>query len=90
MIDLDDLERNLDWHDAMLKNHQHGVIYSLDYNEKDSIRELISRLRQAEKDAARYRWLRDSACYNEFHAVGAADPSVWNEIVDEYIDEEAK
>ena len=48
---------------------------------------LVSRLRQAEKDAARYRWLRDKACHSEWHTVGSADPSAWDCIVDEYIEE---
>ncbi len=38
--------------------------------------ELITRLRQAEKDAARYRWLRDTGCFEGsnddfFHAAPA-------------------
>jgi hypothetical protein len=53
----------------------------------DDVRKLITRLLQAEKDAARYGWLRDVACYSEWHVVGSADPSVWDVIVDEYIDE---
>lgn len=62
MIDLDKLEgrckkvsRNGDGN--------HPVIASA-----ESIVELITRLRQAEKDAARYRWLRDGSqvCIDEF------------------------
>ena len=55
MIDLDKLDsrckkasRNVDGN--------HPVIASA-----ESIVELITRIRQAEKDAARYRWLRDEA-----------------------------
>ena len=48
------------------------------------IKELITRLRQAEKDAARYRWLRDKAgdgdvCDVLFNT--AYDE--WNEFIDE-------
>lgn len=40
------------------------------------VNELIAKLRQAEKDAARYRWLRDSVCFEGsaddlFHATPA-------------------
>lgn len=56
-------------------------------NEAGAIRALIIRLHQAEKDAARYRWLRDKSCHTERHTVGSADPSAWDAIVDEYIEE---
>ncbi len=59
MIDLDDLERNLNWYEARIKNPEPGVIYHLDYDERTAIRELLGRLREAEADAKRYRWLRD-------------------------------
>lgn len=47
MIDLDEIERRI-------TNFGSGV-------HGDIAIELISRLRQAEKDAARYRWLRNEA-----------------------------
>jgi hypothetical protein len=59
MIDLDDLERNLNWYESRIKNPEPGVIYHLDYNERGALRELLGRLREADADAKRYRWLRD-------------------------------
>lgn len=43
---------------------------------RGEVLELIARLRQAEKDAARYRWLRDTGCFEGstddlFHATPA-------------------
>ena len=52
MIDLDELERVVNCFPF------DGGLLSLS---KGECKDLISRLRQAEKDAARYRWLRDDA-----------------------------
>ena len=53
MIDLDVIETEID--NAI--RHDGGVaLMQCSY-----VKELITRLRQAEKDAARYRWLRDEA-----------------------------
>ena len=43
---------------------------------RDDLLHIIDRLRQAEKDAARYRWLRDTGCFEGsnddfFHATPA-------------------
>lgn len=54
------------------------------------VAELVVMLREAQKDAERYRWMRDVSRHNQFHTVGSADPSEWDEIVDEYIDEYMK
>lgn len=53
MIDLDILEFSLGV--AESSGDKTTAIYCA------SLRELITRLREAEKDAARYRWLRDIA-----------------------------
>ncbi|WP_288075091.1 hypothetical protein [Pseudomonas sp.] len=54
MIDLDEIERRI-------TNFGSGV-------HGDIAIELISRLRQAEKDAARYRWLRDESAFTHENA----------------------
>lgn len=56
MIDLDRIEAGCD----ALINQGFGWS-SPAYSSASSVKELITRLRQAEKDAARYRWL--SNCY---------------------------
>ncbi|MGL4751963.1 MAG: hypothetical protein ACRCXB_06010 [Aeromonadaceae bacterium] len=75
MIDLDDVAG------ALHRDCNNGYLLH------DEIEDFVAKLRQAEKDAARYRWLRDESCHNEWHTVGGADPSVWDVIVDEYIEE---
>lgn len=37
----------------------------------------------SEKDAARYRWLRDECKHVDWHTIGASDPSDWDDVVDE-------
>ena len=79
MIDLDKLESRCK---KVSRNGDgnHPVIASA-----ESIIELITRLRQAEKDAARYRWLRDTADVD-----GTADLMIsiivsdeWDSLIDE-------
>ena len=55
MIDLDKIE---EWNE-----NEHGdEAYEIQaIVSKDDLLDIITRLRQAEKDAARYRWLRDEA-----------------------------
>lgn len=57
MIDVDVSERVCD----DLIEHGLGYLPPAGIGNSVSIKELITRLRQAEKDAARYRWLRDDA-----------------------------
>lgn len=57
MIDLDVRERACD----DLIEHGLGYLPPAGIGNSVSIKELITSLRQAEKDAARYRWLRDEA-----------------------------
>lgn len=78
MIDLDEMQA------AINRCAFDGDVLGLS---KAECADLLSRLREAEADAKRYRWLRDEACHNEWHTVGSADPSVWDVIVDEYIEE---
>ncbi len=67
MIDLDEFERIVNCFPF------DGDILALS---KGECKDLLSRLRQAEKDAARYRWLRDTGCFEGsaddlFHATQA-------------------
>ena len=55
MIDLDGIDAKCN---AYLKSVGRSCSTILDVNE---IKELVAYARQAEKDAARYRWLRDEA-----------------------------
>lgn len=45
--------------------------------------ELITRLRQAEKDAARYRWLRDLPDSSAHEEIGNYPGDMWDESIDE-------
>ena len=57
MIDLDKLESRC----KEASRNGYGKHPVIECASAESIMELITRLRQAEKDAARYRWLRDDA-----------------------------
>ena len=45
--------------------------------------ELITRLRQAEKDAARYRWLRDLPSDSANEEIGNYPGDMWDDAIDE-------
>ena len=45
--------------------------------------ELIVRLRQAEKDAARYRWLRDLPGDSAHEEIGNYPGDMWDDAIDE-------
>ena len=45
--------------------------------------ELITRLRQAEKDASRYRWLRDLPCDSAHEEIGNYPGDMWDDAIDE-------
>ncbi len=53
------------------------------YTTVEEMGELITRLRQAEKDAARYRWLRDSNSDYSVSSVLAKQESEWDSAIDE-------
>lgn len=57
MIDIDELEKLCKYE----INRGTANPYTVNENPIHAMQELITRLRQAEKDAARYRWLRESA-----------------------------
>lgn len=58
MIDINELEARCD----MLIKIGHGNSTACDARES---KEIITRLRQAEKDASRYRWMRDGGLLGE-------------------------
>ena len=87
MIDVNDLDGLLELASDYVDDGLHFLTEPVSYGE---LKLLAERLISAEKDAARYRWLRDVACHSEWHTVGSADPSVWDVIVDEYIDEDMR
>lgn len=74
MIDLDELEA------AINSCAFDGDVLGLS---KAECRDLLNRLRQAEKDAARYRWLRDESTSVQFsaplvfNADDCANPESW-------------
>ena len=49
----------------------------------DCMEYLIDRLRQAEKDAARYRWLRDLPCDSANEEIGNYPGDMWDDAIDE-------
>ena len=56
MIDLDNLERTLELANDYVDDGLHFLTEPVSYGE---LKLLVERLISAEKDAARYRWLRD-------------------------------
>ena len=60
MIDLDNLERTLELANDYVDDGLHFLTEPVSYGE---LKLLAERLISAEKDAARYRWLRDTGCF---------------------------
>ena len=77
MIDLDKLESRCK-KASRNGDGNHPVIASA-----ESIVELITRLRQAEKDAARYRWLRDLPDGSAHEEIGNYPGDMWDAAIDE-------
>ena len=75
MIDLSEL------HDKMVSYRLVGFTKS-DISTIDAL-ELIGRLEQAEKDAARYRWLRDLPCDSANEEIGNYPGDMWDDAIDE-------
>lgn len=73
MIDLDEIEARAS--NANLKECKYLSTYEL--------KEILSKLRQAEKDAKRYRWLRDCALRNHIHSLIMVHPDEWDLFNDE-------
>ncbi len=53
----------------------------------DCVTSLIGRLREAERDAARYRWLRDESDYEDFEFFESIEKDRWNYEIDELMKE---
>lgn len=77
MIDLDKLESRCK-KASRNGDGNHPVIASA-----ESIVELITRLRQSEKDAARYRWLRDLTDGSAHEEIGNYPGDMWDAAIDE-------
>lgn len=74
MTDLDQLEKDIE------------AYHWSDVASEDLLKELVSRLRLSEKDAERYRWLRDKATGADWEHIGYQD----NEQKDAYVDDYSK
>ena len=74
MIDLDEFERIVNCFPF------DGDILVLS---KGECKDLLSRLRQAEKDAARYRWLRDLPGDSAHEEIGNYPGDMWDDAIDE-------
>ena len=80
MIDLDNLERTLELANDYVDDGLHFLTEPVSYGE---LKLLAERLISAEKDAARYRWLREEAASVlfsaplVFNADDCANPESW-------------
>lgn len=79
MIDLDKLESRC----KEASRNGYGKHPVIECASAESIMELITRLRQAEKDAARYRWLRDLPDGSAHEEIGNYPGDMWDESIDE-------
>ncbi|MGL4354118.1 MAG: hypothetical protein ACRCVV_14760 [Shewanella sp.] len=79
MIDLDSIE-------AQCKSsiaNGYGHLPVIDCGNAVKVMELITRLRQAEKDAARYRWLRDKASAFAIENAAEICREAWDSLIDD-------
>ncbi len=79
MIDLDRLESRC----KEASRNGYGKHPVIECASAESIMELITRLRQAEIDAARYRWLRDLPDGSAHEEIGNYPGDMWDESIDE-------
>ena len=79
MIDLDKIEQQCK--NAMQNGYGHLPV--IECGNAVKVMELITRLRQAEKDAARYRWLRDLPDGSAHEEIGNYPGDMWDESIDE-------
>lgn len=75
MIDLDVSERVCD----VLIEHELGCLPPAGIGNSVSIKELITRLRQAEKDAARYSFIKK---WNQSYSLNVYRKDIWDEVID--------
>ncbi|MGL4753697.1 MAG: hypothetical protein ACRCXB_15060 [Aeromonadaceae bacterium] len=74
MIDLDELERVCNF---LMATGRHNKIPNNMVAE--NVKELITRLRQSEKDAARYRFVKE---WNQSYSLNVYRKELWDEVVD--------
>ena len=79
MIDLDKIEQQCK--NAMQNGYGHLPV--IECGNAVKVMELITRLRQAEKDAARYRWLRDLPDGSAHEEIGNYPGDMWDAAIDE-------
>ena len=83
MIDLDKIERRC--REAMKNGFgKHPVI---ECASAEAVLEIITRLRQAEKDAARYLFMR---AWSQSHSLNVYRKDLWDEIIDREISNESR
>ena len=79
MIDLDKIEQQCK--NAMQNGYGHLPV--IECGNAVKVMELITRIRQAEKDAARYRWLRDLPGDSAHEEIGNYPGDMWDDAIDE-------
>ena len=79
MIDLDKLESRC----KEATRNGYGKHPVIECASAESLIELIAILRQAEKDAARYRWLRDLPDGSLHEEIGNYPGDMWDDAIDE-------
>ena len=80
MIDLDNLERILELANDYVDDGLHFLTEPVSYGE---LKLLAERLISAEKDAARYRWLRDLPGDSAHEEIGNYPGDMWDDAIDE-------
>ena len=76
MIDLDEYEEAIIFKQEL----ECGGVIAVG---RDDLLHVIDRLRQAEKDAARYRWLRDLPGDSAHEEIGNYPGDMWDDAIDE-------
>ena len=76
MIDLDEYEEAIIFKQEL----ECGGVIAVG---RDDLLHVIDRLRQAEKDAERYRWLRDLPDGSAHEEIGNYPGDMWDESIDE-------
>ena len=80
MIDVYDLEGLLELANDYVDDGLHFLTEPVSYGE---LKLLAERLISAEKDAARYRWLRDLPCDSANEEIGNYPGDMWDDAIDE-------
>ena len=80
MIDVNDLDGLLELANDYVDDGLHFLTEPVSYGE---LKLLVERLISAEKDAARYRWLRDLPCDSANEEIGNYPGDMWDDAIDE-------